>query len=517
MNQVPRRRCGVRVICLLLLGLSVAVGYSESSPGSESSAGSGAAVSLRVGRDGVTVDFRNRIPGRLDHPVLDENGGRLAGAHYVAQLFRLSAIGWPSEAVPVGEPRPFGTGADAGYWIPAADPRVGVPSRVGCCEAFQVRVWDLRAGETFAGAGSGRRAVSRFFWYFQGSAVQVMENLGLITLEDYEEPALTVSQPTNATVWVATGGEVSRQPLWMSGYVGQLHVQTNIFDPDFFVGLGGVPVGPVAPVRHEAPHAGRWAVDASQIIGGLPVSMARYDRQPGSSYLIQLRVWDGTVGSTYAECLRNGGRTGFGAAMDLVQSSEVFTAFPRLLSAPNTAVLGEILLRAPNRTVTVAPGLGLYANPTTNQVVPQLNLSPFFAEPPPEVLIYHFDASRQNYRMASHYGLWFVDSAPYFAPGEGFFLFNPSTRPLTLLFPGANGWLPSLTRPVGEARFYSRGNTLGRSATWSELTGVVPVDGDAVYRFQAGLWQMNAYTFGAWDQGEPLIPADEAVFIRLQP
>ncbi|MCC7377489.1 MAG: hypothetical protein IT581_22705 [Verrucomicrobiales bacterium] len=358
--------------------------------------------------------------------------------------------------------------------------------------------------------------MSRLVRYFRKQTAQNLPDLGLITLQDYEAPALTVVQPPVATVGVGTGPFGSREPLLQPGFLGQLYIHTNLNDSGFPSGRGGIPVGPVAPVRHEAPNPGHWEVGERQIISGIPVPPAQEDQQPGSIYRVQLRVWDGAAGSTYEESLRNGGQTGFafGTGFD---NFDRITAFPRLSSAPSTIHLQPVTLGPPKRSITVPPGLGLFSNPTTNAFERYYALDDFFSDLPDGLLVFHFDSKLQSYRFATRYGAWFADSSTLFAPGEGFFLFNPLTRPITMIFPGAHGRLPALVRPTGQARFESRGNTLGRSASWEELTGLVPTDGDALFRYQGGDWQVNSYSFGTWDRGNPLIPANEAVFILLQP
>lgn len=250
----------------------------------------------------MIVDFRNWIPGNdplqpvVDQPVFDEFGSRLAGPYYMAQLYRVPEVGGPAKATPVGKPRPFGTGADSGYWIPEDNPQVRLTVSVGCCAVVQVRVWDSRAGTNFAQATGGRRAVSKLVRLFRNDVeVRTLPKLGLITLQDYEAPALTVTQLATPTVWVQTG-EFTATPLSQPGFLGQLYIHTNTFDSGFQSGRGGVPVGPVARVGHEAANAGRWEVDEHHIIPGIPVQPAQEDGEPGSLFQVQFRVWDGAVG-----------------------------------------------------------------------------------------------------------------------------------------------------------------------------------------------------------------------------
>lgn len=197
--------------------------------------------------------------------------------------------------------------------------------------------------------------------------------------------------------------------------------------------------------------------------------------------------------------------------------SRVFTAFPRLLSAPSTVHLQPITMIPQKRLITVPPGLGLFSNPTTNQIGRFSAWDDFFSDLPPGLLIFQFDAKLQSYQFAVRHDAWYADASSFFAPGEGFFLFNPLPRPITLLFPGAHGPLRALSRPIGQARFECRGNTLGRSASWHELTGLVPVEGDLLFRYKDGGWEVNSYSFGTWDRGEPQISANETVFLSLQP
>ncbi|MBL9135365.1 MAG: class I SAM-dependent methyltransferase [Verrucomicrobiales bacterium] len=510
-----------RRICTpgLLLGLAVAAAPSNRAADEDRT--QPPSESLQIVSSPVIVDFRNFIPGIdplqpvVDQPVFDEFGSRLAGPFYMAQLYRVPEVGGLAKATPVGSPRPFGTGADSGYWIPDADPQVRLTVSVGCCAVVQVRVWDSRAGTNFAQAAGGRRAVSKLLRFFRDGQVRTLPKLGLITLQDYEAPALTVTQPATATVWVQTG-EYSGTPLSQPGFLGQLYLQTNINDAAFQSGRGGVPVGPVARVGHEAANAGRWEVDEHQIIPGIPVRPAKDDGAPENLFQVQFRVWDGAAGSNYEESLRTGGQVGFATATDW-DSSRVFVAFPRLSSAPSTVHLQPVTMIPRKWPITVPPGMGLFSNPTTNHLGTSYAWDDLFSDLPSGLLIFQFDAELQSYQFAVRHRAWYANASSFFAPGEGFFLFNPSPQPVTLLFPGAHGPLRALSRPKGQARFECRGNTFGRSVSWLELTGLVPVEGDVLFRYRDGRWEVNSYSFGAWDRGEPQISANETVFLSVQP
>lgn len=108
-----------------------------------------------------TVDFRNFIPGKLDVPVLGPDGKRLESSQYLAQLYVLDNPGRRSR--PVGIPRPFGTGTDAGYWQTGNDPVLFLDG-IAAGEAFSVEilVWDASSGATYEEA-TGAKARSNPF------------------------------------------------------------------------------------------------------------------------------------------------------------------------------------------------------------------------------------------------------------------------------------------------------------------------------------------------------------------
>jgi len=69
---------------------------------------------------GSSVHFSNRAQrAALDAPVYDFDGTRVSGGQFVAQLY----AGITSDRLaPVGARAPFGTGSEAGYWQPGAEP-----------------------------------------------------------------------------------------------------------------------------------------------------------------------------------------------------------------------------------------------------------------------------------------------------------------------------------------------------------------------------------------------------------
>ncbi len=93
------------------------------------------------------VAFQNRDPSArppVDAPFFSENGLRLSGTNYLAQLY---AGITPEYLVPVGDAVPFLTGSFSGYFFGG---RRDIPFVEGGRYAWlQVRAWESAAGRTF--------------------------------------------------------------------------------------------------------------------------------------------------------------------------------------------------------------------------------------------------------------------------------------------------------------------------------------------------------------------------------
>jgi hypothetical protein len=104
-----------------------------------------AAWSSLQAQTGVSVDFRNRIPGVLDAPVFDADGvTRLenkdgASSVFLAQLY-FSPTGGKGDFAPVGVASSFQSGANAGYWEPATVVLPGVA--IGQTVRLRVNAWE---------------------------------------------------------------------------------------------------------------------------------------------------------------------------------------------------------------------------------------------------------------------------------------------------------------------------------------------------------------------------------------
>lgn len=113
-----------------------------------------------------TIDFRNRITGTIDVPVLAFGGAtRLGDASYVAQLW-FSSTQTGSYAPVSGASSVFRTGTGAGYWNAGADSTRTLTGIAGGATAWlMVRVWSTAVAADYAtafatvGAYTGQSAV----------------------------------------------------------------------------------------------------------------------------------------------------------------------------------------------------------------------------------------------------------------------------------------------------------------------------------------------------------------------
>lgn len=124
-----------------------------------------AVVEVRPLPTGALLRFANRVPeAGLDAPVFDLNGDILiSGSGFVAQLFGGAD---PTNLVAVGAPAPFGTGANAGYWLAGEEYWRSIPGVESGDPAYvQVKIWELGLGASFEAAlAAGGRVAASEVW-----------------------------------------------------------------------------------------------------------------------------------------------------------------------------------------------------------------------------------------------------------------------------------------------------------------------------------------------------------------
>lgn len=108
------------------------------------------------------------------------------------------------------------------------------------------------------------------------------------------------------------------------------------------------------------------------------------------------------------------------------------------------------------------------------------------------------------------FGAW-DNPAQVIAPGEGFFVANNGTTPLTLTFVGE---VPqgALSTPLlaGLNLVASQVPQAGKLVADLLYT---PTEGDIIYQWDGAAYKQNSYNFGAWDNGDPAIAVAEGFFL----
>jgi hypothetical protein len=160
---------------------------------------------------------------------------------------------------------------------------------------------------------------------------------------------------------------------------------------------------------------------------------------------------------------------------------------------------------------TLVPGFSLVSNPldaTDN------NVSSLF----PVVdgmMVYKFVGG--NYEIAMYldiFGEWEGDFE--LAPGEGAFVFNPTTEEVVVTFVGeiVDG---TKTNPIA-AGFSIVSSIVPQSGALVSALGFPQADGDQVFKFNTGSQSYEIYSyleiFESWDPSEPVIGVGEAFFVN---
>jgi len=237
-----------------------------------------ATLTVRPIPEGATVAFQNRLPAAgIDAPAFDADGvTRLAGAAFLAQLYAGAS---PDTVAPVGSPVPFGTGADAGYWLAGDEFWRAVPGLAGGDKAYvQVRVWESAKGETYEAAKAA------------GGKTGESEVLELATGGGGTPPAMPVALTGLQSFRVGRPPVITEQPA-------EGHVRP------------GQSFAFVVQVSSEAPVTYQWFFNGSEIAGA---TQARLEFPSvaltnAGSYYVAVSNFSGLVASAAAELYLSGG------------------------------------------------------------------------------------------------------------------------------------------------------------------------------------------------------------------
>lgn len=262
------------------------------------------------------INFKNLIQGILDAPVFDLDGATLlSGPAYLAQLYAL-AIENPIDAVEVGQPFPFGTGANAGYWDAVGNSIVVLTNvAAGHMARVHVAVWESAKGATYQEAirASSKRGESVPLEIKAGGGGAPAANLtglasfslggavfGTVNLSNFVPGLL------DAPATYFDSNLLKQVPFAGPNYVAQL-----------FAGPGDLStmnLSVLSPVTGENPRfppvsnpmpfgtadkAGYW-----ETTGDGTVTIPNV--QAGDYAILQVRIWDKSKAATYADAVTAG-------------------------------------------------------------------------------------------------------------------------------------------------------------------------------------------------------------------
>jgi len=165
--------------------------------------------------------------------------------------------------------------------------------------------------------------------------------------------------------------------------------------------------------------------------------------------------------------------------------------------------------------LTLKPGFNLIANPLdlkTDNVV-----SKVLAGVPDGTVVYRFVAGAYviNTYDLSGVGGWDPDPNMAMAPGEAMFVRIPGAADVTVTFVG-EVMQGALSSPVPQG-FSLKASQVPQAGKVATLLGYPAGDGDVVYKFVAGAYQIFTYDLsgtGGWDPSEPDIAVGEGFWSR---
>lgn len=106
-------------------------------------------------------------------------------------------------------------------------------------------------------------------------------------------------------------------------------------------------------------------------------------------------------------------------------------------------------------------------------------------------------------------GQW-SDPNQTFNLGEGAWFFNPAPTNFSAYFWG--NITNTFTNPIMGRAYNLAGSGLPRTGLLQQDLGYVPEEGDVVYKWNGGFWDIHFYDFGSWNV-EPLLQRSEGFFI----
>lgn len=178
---------------------------------------------------------------------------------------------------------------------------------------------------------------------------------------------------------------------------------------------------------------------------------------------------------------------------------------------PPTPRPGPVKPVETNYALTLRPGFNLIANQLDQG---SNTLAELFPNPAEGTTIYKFDNHTRQYTINSFLGDVWLNPGQTLAPGEGAFYLNPTTSDVVVLRAGSKASSPLIGDPAAGLRLIACRRP--RMAQFEDVFDFSPRDGDRVFQFRDGAYQISSYFNSTWDR-LPTFHIGESFFIDLAP
>jgi hypothetical protein len=159
--------------------------------------------------------------------------------------------------------------------------------------------------------------------------------------------------------------------------------------------------------------------------------------------------------------------------------------------------------------LSVPPGYSMIANQLQGA---STQVSALFTAPPEGTTVYKFNGA--GYDIAQFVdGVW-EGVAVSLAPGEGAFMFNPAGTPYVPTLVGEVVLTSSNPLPGGPSGGYSvRSSVIPQQAPIQSVLNFPAGEGDTIYRFAGGGYDISSFIDGAWEPAEAQPRVGESFFV----
>ena len=161
--------------------------------------------------------------------------------------------------------------------------------------------------------------------------------------------------------------------------------------------------------------------------------------------------------------------------------------------------------------LTLPPGYSMVANQVTQG---RNRMTDLFPNLPDGTTIYKFDNLTKQFSVNACFAGQWADPNQTLSPGEGAFFLYPTASPMTLTFSGQVS--ATTVTEVPSLGFNLISCRVPKFATFKDVLGFDPAEGDRVYQFVEGSYRVYTFFNGDWDAAPSFSPG-ESFFVYLNP